>query len=232
MFQADKKPILFNKELSGGVVTFNSRLKNMPLSKCKITIPISQQGSGTPSPDNIREFNTFSSVDFTSNGNTYIISFGQSIYSCVVDVKTGILTITHGVFDLGNLAYQYRDTYELFYSSVNTSVKLATPNCACSGYLFNPDAIGTSISSISRKINDKEITTFENENNQGRFVIKDTNYTDVASLKEAIAGIKLVYELAEPIEVILEGHTIEAIKGVNNIFANIGTTTVGYVEVK
>lgn len=161
-------------------------------------------------------------------GNIYQITFGQTVYSAILDVLTGILSITHEIVDLGNLAYQYRDTYELFYTGVNRSVKLATPNCACSGYLFNPDAIDTSISNISRKINDKEITTFENENNQGRFVIKDTNYTDVHSFKEAIAGMKLVYELAEPIEIQLTPVQVQLLKGNNTLFVYSGDLTLTY----
>jgi len=162
---------------------------------------------------------------FGITDNTYQITFGQTVYSAILDVLNGKLIITHEIGDLSDLSWQYRDTYEIFYSGVNRNVKIGTPNCACSGYLFNPDAISTSVSSISRELNDKEITTFENENNQGRFAIKDTNYTDVASFREAITGMKLVYELAEPIEIQLTPTQITTLIGENVIFADVADVT-------
>lgn len=228
----EAEPAWVLKTVSGSIISIDDAIA-APAEELTVNLPVTQEGSGDPSPDNIRDFIGFSGVTVTrSNGvdteDTYSISFGQSIYSGVVDVKTGILSITHEIVDLGNLGYQYRDNYELFYTGVNTSVKLATTNCACSGYLFNPDAIDTSLANVSRKINDKEITTFSNENNQGRFVIKDTNYTDVASLKEAIAGIKLVYELATPVTIQLTPVQVQLLKDNNTLFADAGDLTLTY----
>lgn len=224
----EKLETLVEITVTGNPVTFTTNVAR-PLKACSVNIPIMQEGSGDPSPDNVRNFIGFNSFDFTANQRSKTFNFGQTVYVVNTDILTGKSFITHEIVDLANLPYQYRDTYELFYSSVNHSVKLATPNCACSGYLFNPNAIDTSISSISRKINDKEITTFENENNQGRFVIKDTNYTDVAAFKAAIAGIKLLYELATPIEIDLEGMDIITNIGENNLISNLGDISATYL---
>ena len=188
MFQADKKPILFNKELTGNPIIFNSRLKNMPLFKCEITIPISQQGSGTPSPDNIREFNTFSSVTIGNISDNQYKTF-----------LSGVINGTYGFVDLGTLDWTYRISTrgDVFYSKKDSTVKLGTENCVCSGYLYNPEARGSTINAISLALNDGEVTTFTNEDNQGRFVVKDLDYTDAETFTTAVTGVYLIYELAE-----------------------------------
>lgn len=350
MFQADKKPILFNKELSGGIVTFNSRLKNMPLSKCKITIPISQTGSGTPSPvDNIRDFipvsgvnvsrtgkNLYSNTDivnetliatrdvflpigtytisadvvsddteyddcliygitdsgnnvllgyitrgvhqsltFNTNkpinklrfyasrtyaaslnhifsftniqielgntatpyepytGNTYTISFGQTVYSANLDVLTGKLSITHELKTIDENSNISMGEEGVFAVDRFFDISVDTESVMCNIYQRSENQPST-ISVMSDNPDYSFCCRRATGSSATRLYIKDTRFTSTEDFRTWLSTnpVKIAVKLAEPIEVVLEGHTIEAVKGVNNIFANIGTTTVGYVEVK
>jgi hypothetical protein len=52
--------------------------------------------------------------------------------------------------------------------------------------------------------------------------------SDGAAFKASLSGAQLVYELAEPIEIQLDAHTINSLLGQNNIFADTGDTEVVY----
>jgi hypothetical protein len=58
--------------------------------------------------------------------------------------------------------------------------------------------------------------------------VKIPNVTDAASLKSALSGIKLVYQLKTPIEYPLTPQILKALKGTNNIWSNAN----GNIEVK
>ena len=53
----------------------------------------------------------------------------------------------------------------------------------------------------------------------------DPNYTDAQALKTALSGVRLVYELATPIEISLTPQTINSLVGQNNVWDD-GTVTV------
>lgn len=69
MFKTCIKPPLTYVQTSG---SFNSQYANLPLKSCLVNIPITQQGSGTPSPDNIRDFIGFSGVNISRTGKNLL----------------------------------------------------------------------------------------------------------------------------------------------------------------
>ena len=61
-FRTNKTPVLQEKSASGSVATFNTALA-MPLSSCNIAVNAWQEGSGDPSPSNVRAIHGFSEVN-------------------------------------------------------------------------------------------------------------------------------------------------------------------------
>ena len=182
MFQADKKPILFNKELTGNPITFNSRLKNMPLSKCEITIPVSQQGSGTPSPDNIREFNTFSSVTIGDISDNQYKTF-----------LSGVINGTYGFVDLGGLTWSYGSGSQVFYTEDITDMSEEIPfdNMVCPVFETLNSTTGLA------KMTNYSIKRGNTESSKISIYVKDTDYTVASDFKTVVSGVYLIYELAE-----------------------------------
>lgn len=61
-FRTNKTPVLQEKSASGAVATFNTALA-MPLASCNIAVNAWQEGSGDPSPSNVRAIHGFSEVN-------------------------------------------------------------------------------------------------------------------------------------------------------------------------
>lgn len=66
-FRTNKTPVLQEKSASGAVASFNTALA-MPLSSCNIAVNAWQEGSGDPSPSNVRPIHGFSEVNATRVG--------------------------------------------------------------------------------------------------------------------------------------------------------------------
>ena len=62
----------------------------------------------------------------------------------------------------------------------------------------------------------------------GRFIVKNTSYTDTSSFVNAMFGAQLVYELAMPTTYQLTPVEIATLLGTNNIWADTGDTAVDY----
>ena len=105
----------------------------------------------------------------------------------------GTVTRRYGVVDLGSLTWTYNSTTEgkeYFYASAPTGNDKpvgATLNAICNKYNVMAGAYVSS--------NDKSIGV----NANGVYIyVRDTSYTDAASFKAAMSGVKLVYEKATP----------------------------------
>lgn len=66
-FRTNKTPVLQTKSASGAVASFNTALA-MPLSSCNIAVNAWQEGSGDPSPVNIRPIHGWDKVNATRAG--------------------------------------------------------------------------------------------------------------------------------------------------------------------
>jgi hypothetical protein len=72
LVQSNKKPNLTFPTLTGSIVTFNSQYAGLPLKACKVNIPVTQEGTGDPSPDNIRDFIGVSGVSVSRTGKNLL----------------------------------------------------------------------------------------------------------------------------------------------------------------
>ena len=77
-FRTNLMPTLQEKSASGSVATFNTALA-MPLSSCNIAVNAWQEGSGDPSPSNVRPIHGFSEVNATRAGKNLISDYKELV---------------------------------------------------------------------------------------------------------------------------------------------------------
>ena len=115
---------LQEKSASGAVATFNTALA-MPLSSCNIAVNAWQEGSGDPSPSNVRPIHGFSEVNVTvGSGNLYNGTFGG--YNAL-SLKAGTQLILQG--EMNNDVYLVLRVYDenkTFLQSVTTATGTGT----------------------------------------------------------------------------------------------------------
>ena len=154
-------------------------------------------------------------------GNTYPISFGQTVYSANLDVLTGKLSITHELKTIDENSGVNMTTkigvfalYNFFeYSNDNDSI-----NCNC--YVKDTNREGPTSVDI-----ENEDLSFCCRTADNRLYIKDTRFTSTEDYKTWLSTnpVKIAVKLVTPIEIPLGGIDIKTLQGVNNIFADIGT---------
>lgn len=157
--------------------------------------------------------------------DNYSASFPQSagtVYKGVLDLVNGTLTVTHGVLNLGELNWtEWPGVANVFRINIPSNIKkilnTEIPDWYCSIYKV---AIGTSISATDFTIG---------QLHQAYLLCHDSRYTSGSALKTALAGQKLVYELATPVTYNLTPTEIDTLLGYNNIYMSIdGTVKAEY----
>ena len=201
--------------VSGAICTFDTdraeRLVNLEVA---IT---ATGGGGTPvSPIAI---NGFSACNLSVNGTTETIPFGQTIYGGRLNVGSGVLTVTHGYVDIGDLEWAYNSSLTMFLSTISgikTGLSDISKLLICSSYATANYAGFGSITNLH--IGTGSTLGLSTD----RIAIMDTNYTDANTFKTALTGQKIVYELATPTTIQLDSKQIQAIIGTNNIYSDTG----------
>ena len=217
----DLVKILPTQEQTGKIVTFDSPFAGLPLKSCKVNIPVTQEGTGDPSPTNVRNFVGVSSLDFTANSVVKTFQFGQTVYAGELDVLRGIGKFT-GIIKINEIEWVYQTDKNRFYGimpsrPVKPSVNEEIPKYfACECYRVH--------SYTGYQDGDISITTMES------IFVKDSNFTDVDTWLNAVGDYRINYELAEPEVINLGGMNIETLQGENNLFASTGETTAQYFK--
>ena len=153
-------------------------------------------------------------------------SFPTTIYGGEVDVERGVLTVDRGIVDLGNLAWSYFTdalNVSFFYvldAGLPTNFK-ASNNAKCSIYQTEASAlVNSSFPLYKMALRD----TVHNQN----LSVKDDRYANASDFKTAVAGQKLVYELATPIEIQLTPRLVNLLQGANVITSNGTSIEITY----
>ena len=106
----------FIEDITGSIITINNQFNDRLLS-LKATIEATQQGSGTPSPDNVRPIVSVSEVNITQQvtdmaDRIYTINLGGTYYGGVLDVTSGVLRVERAYYKTTGtedwLPYVYR----------------------------------------------------------------------------------------------------------------------------
>jgi hypothetical protein len=221
---------------SGAIATFDTSLA-LPLQDCTIEINAVQE-SGTPTPSSPKAISGFTgaNIHVADDENPHIIANvtaiswqdeAGTVYGGLLDVTTGVLTVTHGIVDLGSINYTVRQ-----YSGSNIGMQSASVISGIKSPADNtkmPNAICEIASASTWN------TAMVSGANSGMFAISGgylfiaTTETVPADFKTAMSGFKLIYELATPITYQLTPTQISAIVGTNNVFTDTnGDTTLEY----
>ena len=180
------------------IVTFTTN-ERKPLTSLDITIVPSQEGTGDPSPSNLRPLISYDKVTAKLQKGTTkvkeVVSFGSTVYGLTGDCVTGEFEETHGVVDLGSLTYtrlntgvssSYRFRTELSAKNADANTGLALCDkmkVLPAGKTYDADADGFTIA------------------NGYLYIYMDAYKTDTyTQFKEHMSGFSLCYELATPTE--------------------------------
>lgn len=157
------------------------------------------------------------------NGNTYQVSFGQTVYSTNLDVLTGKLSITHIRKAMSDLAWAIVTDevsgldYDYFRSSgiedMNPTAFPVVSDCLVNNRHSRGELL------------DNEIGRYNPTNYNRRLVCRADSITTIEDWNTFIADKYIVYELATPIEIQLTPTQITTLIGENVIFADVGDIT-------
>lgn len=220
-------------EATGATASFTDGADGIPVKDLKIEITPVQAGSGDPTPDNVRPITGFTGANIVvsptlnaQDGTTYAVSWqteAGTVYGGELDVTTGELTVTHAIIDLGTLNWGYSSLYQRFYATISAIKSFASgstlPNMYCSAYTL-----------VTANAQEGDVTLDDTISQASKAIsVRDLRYTDPATFKTAVSGVKVVYELATPVSYELDPVTdIVTLLGQNNIWSDTGDTDVTY----
>lgn len=240
-------------DVSGRVVSFHAGAAGLPLEKCVVQIEPVQEGSGDPSPDNVRPITGWTDVKVYRAGENLedatvfeiaLPSEAGTVYGGTLDVVSGKLVINRAlsVFE-GNPS----ERWALYSAETGNNFRFRTDslNSAAYGDGINGTQIAnwltstvgnvTSGASVIITSTPQSITLFANARRIYVYV------PDIISNESDINGwiaylqqhpLTVSYLLAEPIEIIMSPTEIATLLGVNNIWSDAGDIEVKFKDLK
>lgn len=144
-----------------------------------------------------------------------------TVYGGTVDVATGLLTVTHGILDLGTKTYtkgnrNTDNTGYIFYFRDVTNIA------------FKGDAVCSALKTVTNPVNWEALPVNSCNAASGSYMIFCADYADAASFKTAMDGVQLVYTMATRQTYQLSGQQLKTLLGTNNVWADAGNTSVTY----
>ena len=226
--------------VSGSIASFPDGADGIPLKSCIVQVEPVQEGSGDPSPDNVRPITgwtgcviSHSGAD-TSNPTTYPITFPSEagiVYGAYVDVINGELAATHAEVDMGTLSWTYYPSGNYFYATIPDRIYYieALPKVVsmCDKYKY----FGLGNSSELQNNMPNANYGFTTTSAKRYIYLKDNRYTSVDDLVASLSGTQLVYALTKDSIITYPLTQIEIPKtllGTNNIWTDAGDTEVTY----
>lgn len=174
----------------------------------------------------VTTYNHNISINSPASDHQYHSHNGDPVYKGELNVLTGELKVTHYHIDLGDISWsqagtsdsgkkRFRGTILPVGKAVANNVKA---NICCDSYdVITANDTYSKVDGVSGA-----------DSNQYIFVYDDTKATmSAADFQTAMQGIKLVYELAEPITVNVDANDIETL-----LFNNMWTDTNGEIYAK
>lgn len=167
------------------------------------------------------------------NGDPYWkkqVTFPETVYGGTVDLVSGVLTVTHAVVDLGTIAWVKSSATSSVGGSAFSRALTAIGDGMAPRERYAPntmlcEAYAPCDNSMWFINNMPDFSMFAHTT---RLYIADSRYNDADTFKTAMSGVKLVYELATPIEIPLTPVEITTLLGQNNIWSDAGITTLTY----
>ena len=189
-------------------------------------LPI-QEGSGTPSPQNVRPITGHDSVtvgvtDGDSQSQSKTVTLPHTVYGAGVGVTSGSGKEKMAIVDLGTFTWSAgTDSIgQYFYTAFDQYKTLTTPtlpNAKCSIYPFAP----------SSNVQDKNIAFAQGV--PKRIYIRDTSYATAADFKTAMSGVQLCYELNAYTDLSTDPTSLTLYNG-DNVISSDGDMELTYVQ--
>jgi hypothetical protein len=163
---------------------------------------------------------------YEAYGQTYTIPLGQTVYGGLLDVTTGLLTVTHAIDTFNSFALGvYEGNCYRMKNTLSHTPKAGYGNLLCNCFT-RATSYTDAVSSVKNSIG---------YNDKGGILLNyytDGSYVqNITALNSALPeeGCKIVYELATPQTYQLTPTQISAIVGTNNVFTDTnGDTSVVY----
>ena len=187
-------------------------------------------GSASISPSDVSDSqlelgNQSSSFESFQSAYNLTISLGQTVYGGTLDVENGVLVVDKTIM---TLIGDNSENWELFNQNVNeVSFQLKYLTFVKNGgFLFTNILRSLTISELDTEIGFLNYT----DNTFRVYFPKSFGIVDVANWKIYLTSnpLQVVYELATPITINLTPHTINLLKGVNNISTTGDKITLTY----
>lgn len=159
-------------------------------------------------------------VAHDTNSETITINWQSTagtVYGGTLDVKTGVLIVTH-LKKLGRESvWQIQESpKQIYYTSSYSSIKKeGSTNIICDSYKI----------SNASSVTDMGDLTIKGRATDGNIYIRDTNYTSLDSFRTAVANVEIMFELKTPVTYQLTPTEIRSLLGLNNVWADCGSIT-------
>jgi hypothetical protein len=165
------------------------------------------------------------------NGQTYTVNFGQTVYGGNLDLTTGVLTVTNGIYTFTGNETIVSLTSARFRIDIYNYINDIDNN-------IGPTDLPDALMEVFQLVPKNTLQNYDNAfglSNDGNPVVSlflRLNSSSTASdVVAAITGTKLVYPLATPVTYQLTPVQVQALLGVNNVFNDTnGDTEVKYKE--
>ena len=180
--------------------------------------------STVPSEVQVEEGDTSTAYEPYAHSSA-TIQLGTTVYGADINWDTGVMTVTDGIIDMGNMGWTYSSANTRFQANMPLDYKIPASSseritglmCSC----YEPN-----ISPITGSRIDGTISGYEGSLS---IYVNDYSYTDVTQFKTARTGQKILYRLATPTTIQLTSEQLEMLKGYNRVSIDSGSIELGYI---
>ena len=190
-----------------------------------------QEGSGDPSPDNIRPITGRNSVTITHSNdvvsNDYNIALPETVYGGTLDVETGVLTVDTDVkqFD-GTENWRYFSANNIFYVTTDVAYKLDVFMCSHYKVKVGMSNIEDKMAAISGGAKNWHVVIRDDEYGGNVTLFK----TRLSEMKSAGKPLQVSRVREDPYTIQLSPKQIAALSGVNTIYTDADGVVVTGAE--
>lgn len=231
-------PASWRAEATGNPATISDGLEGWPLYALSVDLKPGQEGSGDPSPTNVRSITGHTGASVTHvNAQTYSITFPDdpgTVYGGVMDFRSGLLTVTHRIRTLDG-----SESWSTWNSSshsvrVNASdMKGQESGDTSDSWTAEDGAACDSLPVVSANAGTPCLRFYKPTQRIYIYWAEsiDSSITSAATLKTWLAShpITVVYPLAAPVTYQLSSSALNSLRAGTNTFTSAdGIVTAGY----
>jgi hypothetical protein len=189
-----------------------------------------QEGSGYPSPTNVRPIHGWDSVNITvaddtalpTVSHTITIDLGGTYYWCELDVINGILTVIGVMISLNNLDWVKSGSYDTLYYTDSLTNILRDPVSEIDSYIMDRYANRGNAANTAAAFNKGNYSFSLRADSTSRLFIRDDRYSNIDDFNNSLSDGQLVYKLETPLTIQLTPTVVKSLEGNNNVFADSG----------